>query len=111
MLHRRKNPRADDDSTFERRASKSAGSEGTESARQRYPHEERRSGVMMTPRQVASRRPPSFLEGSAVTLVAMAALAAVAVLFLAIGFSRPLQRSAPLANGSPNAVRFPIRRP
>ena len=52
----------------------------------------------MTPRQVAARRAPSYFEGPKSTLMALCILGLLAVLFLGIGYSRPLLRTAPLTN-------------
>ena len=62
------------------------------------PEQERRSGIRMTPRQVAARRAPSYFEGPKSTLMALCILGLLAVLFLGIGYSRPLLRTAPLTN-------------
>lgn len=56
---------------------------------------ERRSRITLTPRQVATRRSPSYFDGPTSTLVVVGALLLGAFLFLAIGFSRPLQRTVP----------------
>ena len=60
------------------------------------PDQERRSGIGMTPQQVAARRAPSYFEGPKSTLIALCVLALLAVLFLGVGYSRPLLRTAPL---------------
>lgn len=52
----------------------------------------------MTPEQLAKRRPPPYLEGPLTTLISLALAVILAVLFLSIGFSRPLHRLEPLAN-------------
>jgi signal peptidase I len=76
--------------TGERR---SANRSGSEKAR---PDQERRSGIAMTPRQVAARRAPAYFEGPKSTLVPLCILALLAVVFLGVGYSRPLLRTAPL---------------
>jgi hypothetical protein len=50
----------------------------------------------MTPQQVATRRPPSYFEGPKSTLIALCILGLLAVIFLGVGYSRPLLKSAPL---------------
>ena len=50
----------------------------------------------MTPQQVATRRAPSYFEGPKSTLIALCILALLAVVFLGVGYSRPLLRTAPL---------------
>jgi signal peptidase I len=62
------------------------------------PEQERRSGIDMTPQQVATRRAPSYFEGPKSTLIAMSVLALLAVIFLGVGYSRPLLRSGPLTD-------------
>jgi len=52
----------------------------------------------MTPQQVASRHAPSYFEGPKSTLIALCFLALLAVVFLGVGYSRPLLRTAPLTN-------------
>ena len=76
--------------TGERRSATESGSDKTR-------HEqERRSGIGMTPQQLAARRAPSYFEGPKSTLVALCILALLAVVFLGVGYSRPLLRTAPL---------------
>jgi hypothetical protein len=50
----------------------------------------------MTPQQLAARRAPSYLEGPTQTLAALGVLILFAVLFLGVGYSRPLQTVTPL---------------
>jgi signal peptidase I len=76
--------------TGERRSATGSGPEKTR------PDQERRSGIAMTPQQVATRRAPSYFEGPKSTLIALCVLALVAVIFLGVGYSRPLLRTAPL---------------
>jgi hypothetical protein len=76
--------------TGERRSGTGSGSGTTR------PEQERRSGIVMTPQQVATRRPPSYFEGPKSTLLALCVLALLAVVFLGVGYSRPLLKSAPL---------------
>ncbi len=76
--------------TGERRSGTGSGSDKTR------PEQERRSGIVMTPQQVATRRPPSYFEGPKSTLIALCILALLAVVFLGVGYSRPLLKSAPL---------------
>jgi signal peptidase I len=76
--------------TGERRSGTGSGSDKTR------PEQERRSGIAMTPQQVATRRPPSYFEGPKSTLVALCILPLLAVVFLGVGYSRPLLKSAPL---------------
>jgi signal peptidase I len=76
--------------TGERRSATGFGSDKTR------PEQERRSGIGMTPQQVAARRAPSYFEGPKSTLVALCILALLAVVFLGVGYSRPLLRTAPL---------------
>jgi signal peptidase I len=78
--------------TGERRSATGSGSETTR------PEQERRSGIGMTPQQVAARRAPSYFEGPKSTLIALCFLALLAVVFLGVGYSRPLLRTAPLTN-------------
>jgi signal peptidase I len=85
--HEKRRPRSG-----ERRSASGSGSEKPR------PDQERRSGVAMTPRQVATRRAPSYFDGPKSTLIALCVLALLAVLFLGAGYSRPLLRTAPLAN-------------
>jgi hypothetical protein len=63
----------------------------------RSPDQERRSGIVMTPQQVAARRAPTFLEGPTKTLTALGVLVLFAVVFLGTGYSRPLNTVAPLS--------------
>jgi hypothetical protein len=44
----------------------------------------------MTPQQLAQRQLPRFSEGPVLSLVAIAIALTLAVLFVAVGFSRPL---------------------
>jgi signal peptidase I len=81
-----------DPGTGERRSATGSGSEKTR------PEQERRSGIGMTPQQVAARRAPSYFEGPKSTLMALCFLALLAVVFLGVGYSRPLLRTAPLSN-------------
>ena len=76
----------------ERRSATGSGSDPTR------PEQERRSGVRMTPQQVATRRAPSYFEGPKSTLIALCLLGLLAVVFLGVGYSRPLFRTAPLTN-------------
>ena len=76
----------------ERRSATGSGSDTTR------PEQERRSGIRMTPRQVAARRAPSYFEGPKSTLIALCILGLLAVVFLGVGYSRPLLRTAPLTN-------------
>jgi hypothetical protein len=76
----------------ERRSRTGSGSENTR------PDQERRSGIGMTPHQVATRRAPSYFEGPKSTLIALCVLALLAAVFLGVGYSRPLLRTAPLDN-------------
>ena len=78
--------------TGERRSATGSGSDKTR------PEQERRSGIGMTPQQVAARRAPSYFEGPKSTLIALCILALLAVVFLGVGYSRPLLRTAPLNN-------------
>jgi signal peptidase I len=76
--------------TGERRSG--SGSEPTR------PEQERRSGIGMTPQQLATRRAPPYFDGPKSTLIAICVLGLLAVVFLGVGYSRPLLRSGPLAN-------------
>ena len=78
--------------TGERRSATGSGSETTR------PEQERRSGISMTPQQVAARHAPSYFEGPRSTLIALCILGLLAVVFLGVGYSRPLLRTAPLTN-------------
>jgi len=78
--------------TGERRSATGSGSDATR------PEQERRSGVSMTPQQVATRRAPSYFDGPKPTLIALCFLGLLAVLFLGVGYSRPLVRTAALTN-------------
>ena len=76
----------------ERRSTTGSGSEQTR------PDQERRSGIAMTPQQVATRHAPSYFEGPKATLTALCILALLAVAFLGVGYSHPLLRTAPLTD-------------
>ncbi len=78
--------------TGERRSATGSGSDTTR------PEQERRSGIGMTPQQVATRHAPSYFEGPKSTLIALCILGLLAVVFLGVGYSRPLLRTAPLSN-------------
>jgi signal peptidase I len=78
--------------TGERRSATGSGSETTR------PEQERRSGISMTPEQVAARHAPSYFEGPKSTLIALCILGLLAVVFLGVGYSRPLLRTAPLTD-------------
>jgi len=78
--------------TGERRSAYGSGSETTR------PNQERRSGIDMTPQQVATRHAPTYFEGPKSTLTALCILALLAVVFLGVGYSRPLLRTAPLTD-------------
>ncbi len=67
---------------------------------------ERRSGIKMTPRQVASRRPPGYFEGSLSTFIALALFVFLALSGLGLGFTRPLQREAPLSGAFDQSGTF-----
>jgi hypothetical protein len=64
----------------------------------RMPFVERRSGIAMTPDQVAARRAPSYFEGPTQTLALLAVLVLLGMLFAGIGFTRSTSRMAPLAD-------------
>lgn len=68
--------------------------------------QERRSGIKMTPRQVAARRPPGYFEGSTSTFIALALFIFLALVSLGLGFSRPSQREAPLAGAFEQSGTF-----
>ena len=74
----------------ERRSAAGSGSGKTR------PEQERRSGILMTPQQLATRRAPSYFEGPKSTLIALCVLGLLAVVFLGVGYSRPLLRTGPL---------------
>jgi signal peptidase I len=76
----------------ERRSATGSGSEKTR------PDQERRSGIVMTPQQVATRHAPTYFEGPKSTLTALCMLALLAVVLLGVGYSRPLLRTAPLTD-------------
>jgi signal peptidase I len=76
--------------TGERRSGNGSGSDKTR------PEQERRSGIVMTPEQVATRRAPAYFEGPKSTLIALCVLGLLAVLFLGLGYGRPLLRTGPL---------------
>jgi signal peptidase I len=84
----------------ERRSATGSGSEKTR------PDQERRSGIVMTPQQVATRRAPSYFEGPKSTMTTLCALALLSVVFLGVGFSRPLLRTAPLGDAYRQAGTF-----
>jgi len=86
--------------TGERRSANGSGSEATR------PEQERRSGITMTPQQVATRRAPSYFEGPKSTLITLCFLVLLAVVFLGVGYSRPLLRTAPLNNAYRQAGTF-----
>jgi hypothetical protein len=73
------------------------GERRSSSDQTRTADKERRSGIKMTPRQVASRRPPGYFEGSTSTFIALGLLIFLTLSCLGLGFTRPLQREAPLA--------------
>lgn len=76
------------------------------SAVPRSPTQERRSGIAMTPSQLATRRAPTFLEGPKTTLILLAAIALLSVLCLGVGYSRPYHRSVPLPGAYQQAGTF-----
>jgi signal peptidase I len=86
--------------TGERRSVGGSGSGPTR------PEQERRSGIGMTPQQVATRRAPSYFEGPKSTLIALIVLGLLAVIFLGVGYSRPLLRSGPLTDAYRQAGTF-----
>jgi signal peptidase I len=71
-------------------ASESSGEPG------RSPGRDRRSGIAMTPDQVAARRRPRYFEEPGAMIVALGAIFVIAALLIGIGFSRPLRRTEPL---------------
>jgi signal peptidase I len=91
VLRRHASTRASEFSSRERRSDRTTPDT-------RSPLQERRSGMAMTPQQVAARRPPPYFDGPALSLVTLGVLSLVAIVSLTLGFSRPLQRVAPLAN-------------
>ena len=58
---------------------------------------ERRSGIEMTPGQLADRRNPRLGEGPVLSMIAICVCALLALAFLGLGYSHPATRSAPLA--------------
>ncbi len=74
-------------SDHDRRSSRSAPHVGVE----------RRSGIEMTPGQLAVRRNPRLGEGPVLSIIAICVCALFALVFLGIGYSHPTNRSAPLA--------------
>jgi signal peptidase I len=67
---------------------------GTSSARTGF--QDRRSGIAMTPQQVAHRRAPSYLDGPTGSLIALGTALVLALLLCGIGFSHPTHRTTPL---------------
>jgi signal peptidase I len=80
----------------DRRAPAGMSAETSSAGSPRSPDRERRSGIAMTLSQTARRRPPRYLEGPTSTLVTAGVLSALAIIFLLVGFSRPLQTVAPI---------------
>ena len=78
----------------ERRATPPSGS-GTSTSR--WSTRDRRSGIAMTPQQLATRRAPGYAESPVAFLVAIGVSLTLAVLCLGVGLSRPLQRIVPQA--------------
>ncbi|MCU1489469.1 MAG: Signal peptidase [Acidimicrobiaceae bacterium] len=67
---------------------------------------ERRSGIEMTPDQVAARRAPPFLSGPRTTLALLLAFLLLGALCLGVGFTRPIHRVAPLTGAYEQAGHF-----
>ena len=86
--------------TGERRSATGSGSDKTR------PEQERRSGIGMTPQQLAARRAPSYFEGPKSTLIVLCLVGLLGVVFLGVGYSRPLLRTAPLNNAYRQAGTF-----
>jgi len=84
------------DNGGDRRGSASLSTDQRASRSGRTPAHERRSGLEMTPQQLAQRQVPRFSEGPVLSLVAIAIALTLAVLFVGVGFSRPLHREVPL---------------
>jgi signal peptidase I len=78
----------------------------SESNSARSPTSERRSGIAMTPREAAARRPPSYLDGPTPTLAALGVLSSLTLLLVIVGFALPLHRVVPLAAAYKQAGTF-----
>ncbi len=78
---------------------------------ERPPVRDRRSGIEMTPHQLARRRRPSFTDGPVLSLVAIAVTLTLAVLCLGVGFSRPLYRQVPLVGAFVQSGQFSYSAP
>jgi hypothetical protein len=90
-----------------RRAPQNAGQQRFRSG----PARDRRSGIDMTPQQLAHRQLPRFSDGPVASLIAIAAALTLAVLCVAVGFSRPLHREVPLASAYEQTGRFSYSAP
>jgi hypothetical protein len=101
MIRRKAASSSTEPATGERRAVSPVNGErdanGSATAK-RSANDERRSGIAMTPGQLSARRSPPFFEGPAPTLVVLAVLLSLSVLFLVLGVSRPQQRYVTRAN-------------
>ena len=75
------------------------------------PQHERRSGIELTPGQLARRRVPHFGEGPVLSMIAISVCALVALAFLGIGFSRPATRLVPLVGAYQQAGTFSYSAP
>ena len=95
----------------ERRGASGAGSRAANGEGSTPRTYERRSGIQMTPDQLARRRPPGFLEGPLWSLVSIAVCGLLAVVLLGVGFSRPLQQVVPLTNAYRQAGAFSYSAP
>jgi signal peptidase I len=60
--------------------------------------QERRTGIEMTPHQIAHRRAPSYLDGPTGSLIALGTALVLALVLCGLGFSHPTHRTVPLTS-------------
>jgi signal peptidase I len=77
---------------------------GASSARTGF--QERRSGIAMTPQQIAHRRAPSYFDGPTGSLIALGTALVLALLLCGIGFSHPTHRTIPLPSAYEQTGNF-----
>ena len=90
-----------DPSAGERRVARPPTSPGS-----RAPARERRSGIPMSRDQLATRRPPSFLEGSTTMLVLTSTCFVLAAILAGVGFARPSQQTTALVGAYEQSGTF-----